>query len=81
MLDIRINYVLLYQLIKEVDELKTSELIRKLRKAGCTLVNHKTRHDEWFSPITQRGFMVPRHGGKEIANGTAISILKDAGII
>ena len=59
--------------------MKGSELIKLLKKNGCSLVGHGGRHDEWFSPITGKTFQIPRHN-KEIPKGTALSILKDAGL-
>ena len=50
--------------------MKGSELVRLLKKNGCSLVGHGGRHDEWFSPIHN----------KEVPKGTALSILKDAGL-
>ena len=49
------------------------------KENGCSLVGHGGRHDEWFSPITGKTFPVPRHN-KEVPKGTALSILKDAGL-
>ncbi len=46
--------------------MKTSELIKKLKKAGCYFVEHGTNHDWWFSPITDRKFQIPRHRTQEI---------------
>ena len=60
--------------------MKTSELIKQLKMAGCSLVMHGKLHDKWHSDITGKDFMVPRHKGKEIKTGTAERILKDAGI-
>ena len=60
--------------------MRTSELTKKLKKIGCYITDHGKEHDEWFSPITNRFFRVPRHGRKEIATGTAASIMKDAGL-
>lgn len=59
--------------------MKGSELIKLLKKNGCSLVGHGGRHDEWFSPITGKTFPVPRHN-KEVPKGTSVSILKDAGL-
>ena len=61
--------------------MKTSELKRLLKNSGC----YETRtnlggHDEWYSPITDLRFRVPRHQSKEVATGTVHSILKAAGI-
>ncbi len=59
--------------------MKGAELIKKLKENGCYLVEHGANHDIWKSDITGKSFTVPRHK-KEIAIGTANSILKDAGI-
>ena len=59
--------------------MKGSELVKLLRKNGCYLVEHGARHDGWFSPKTGKIFPVPRHK-KEVPIGTALSILKDAGL-
>ena len=37
---------------KGIEAVKTSELIKKLKKAGCYLVEHGKEHDKWHSPIT-----------------------------
>ena len=60
--------------------MKTSELTKLLKKAGCYFVEHGGDHDIWFSPITQKEFVVPRHPSKEIPTGTVNKILKDAGL-
>jgi predicted RNA binding protein YcfA (HicA-like mRNA interferase family) len=60
--------------------MKTSELTRLLAQNGCRCTGHGTRHDEWYSPINGKTFWVPRHGAKEIPQGTARKILKDAGL-
>lgn len=59
---------------------KTSELTKMLKKAGCKMVEHGAEHDKWFSPITNKYFRVWRHPHKEIPTGTANNILKDAGL-
>ena len=61
--------------------MKTSELIRILKAAGCYVIRHGGKHDIWYSPITQKKIPLGRHGNKEVAKGTAESILKDAGIV
>lgn len=62
--------------------MKTSELIKLLKRSKkCYLVEHRKAHDRWYSEITNKYFYVPRHGAKEIANGTAAAILRDAGIM
>lgn len=52
----------------------TAELVRLLRRNGCTLVGHNKRHDMYHSPITGNTFMVGRR------TGTLHKILRDAGI-
>ena len=59
--------------------MKTQELLKMLKKAGCKLERNGTRHDIWHSPITGKEFTVPRHK-KEIPIGTLKNILKDAGL-
>lgn len=59
--------------------MKTTELLKILKKNGCYLIRHGSNHDIWFSPITNKQFAVPRHKD-EIKTGTLKSILRDAGI-
>ena len=40
----------------------------------------KGSHEVWYSPITQKEFIIPNHGSKEIGFGLAKKILKQAGI-
>lgn len=60
--------------------MKASEIIRLLKKAGCYIIRNGRNHDIWYSPATGVQFEVPRHKSKELATGTADSILKDAGL-
>ena len=60
--------------------MKTSELIKLLRKNHCFLVEHGKEHDKWHSLKTGRDFRLPRHTSKEIPTGTVNRILKDAGL-
>ena len=60
--------------------MKVSELIKQLKKNHCYLVEHGKEHDKWYSEKTQKSFMVPRHGSKELPTGTANRILMDAGM-
>ena len=60
--------------------MKTSELVRLLKEAGCTFLKEGGEHETWFSPITGNKIRVPRHQSKEIPTGTANRILKDAGL-
>ncbi|MCM1489597.1 MAG: type II toxin-antitoxin system HicA family toxin [Muribaculum sp.] len=60
--------------------MKYSELVRKLKKAGCYIVRHGKRHDIWKSPLTGDTFEVPRHQTEEVKPGTLNDIKKGAGI-
>jgi mRNA interferase HicA len=61
--------------------MKSSELLRKLSKAGCYMVRQgKGSHEIWFSPITEKEFVVPNHGSQEIGKGLELKIKKVAGI-
>ena len=60
--------------------MKSSELIRLLKKHGCRIIEHGAKHDIWFSPVTGKTFLVWRHKSREMPAGTARRILKDAGI-
>ncbi len=55
----------------------TNQLVKRLRAAGCRLVRHGGRHDKWYSPITGRTAVVPRHGSKEVPTGLLKSLEKD----
>ena len=60
--------------------MKVRELERKLKAQGCYFVRHGKRHDLWFSPITNSPFPIPRHGAKEVPDGTLVDILEQSGI-
>ncbi|WP_315579147.1 type II toxin-antitoxin system HicA family toxin [Hoylesella oralis] len=55
--------------------MKKHELEKRLKDAGCVLSRHGSRHDKWVNPLTGATEFVPRHAG-EVANGTALKILK-----
>ena len=59
--------------------MKTSELIKLLRKSNCFILRNESRHDIWYSPATNKQFAVPRHKA-DIKVGTLNNILKDAGL-
>ena len=54
----------------------TAELLKLLKKNGCTFVRNGGRHDIYFSPITGKQFPVGRHNKEEVPNGTLQNILK-----
>ena len=54
------------------------KLHRLLEEAECEFVRHgKGSHSIWYSPITDRNFVVP-HG--IVSRHTANAVLKDAGL-
>ena len=59
--------------------MKTSELLKILKKHGIVFIRHGGSHDIYYSPITGKEFQVPRHKG-EIGTGLLNAILKQAGI-
>ncbi|MDY2865867.1 MAG: type II toxin-antitoxin system HicA family toxin [Sodaliphilus sp.] len=60
--------------------MKYSNLILELISAGCFLKRSGARHDIWYSPITERIFPIPRHGSKEVPQGTEQNIRKLSGV-
>ena len=60
--------------------MKTSELVRKVKKAGCHIKRHGSRHDVWVNPTTGETFSLPRHPSEEVPKGTAEQIMKAAGV-
>jgi predicted RNA binding protein YcfA (HicA-like mRNA interferase family) len=59
--------------------MKTQELMKILRKNGCYIKRNGSRHDIWYSELSQKEFTVPRHKA-EIPVGTLNNILKAAGL-
>lgn len=54
------------------------DLKRILREAGCCRVRRgKGDHDIWFSPLTERNFVVD---SKIVSRHTANGVLKQAGL-
>ncbi|MBO5216796.1 MAG: type II toxin-antitoxin system HicA family toxin [Alistipes sp.] len=61
--------------------MKYSELMRKLKKAGCYDTGREiSGHPAWYSPITKKYFAVSHHGNQEVAKGTLKNILEAAGL-
>ena len=61
------------------ENMKTQELIKLLRKNKCYILRNGSRHDIWYSEISQKQFAIPRHK-TEIPIGTLKNILQDAGV-
>jgi predicted RNA binding protein YcfA (HicA-like mRNA interferase family) len=60
--------------------MKYSELKNMLRENGCYKQSEGTRHENWFSPLTNKIFQIGRHTTKDVKKGILSKILKDAGI-
>jgi len=59
---------------------KYSELKKLLEKNSCYKKSEGTRHENWYSPTTQKTFQLGRHNSQEVKNGLLNKILKDAGL-
>jgi len=57
-----------------------NELLKLLRKDGWYIHRNGSNHDLYRHPTKTGQLTVPRHGSKEMANGTYSSILKAAGL-
>jgi predicted RNA binding protein YcfA (HicA-like mRNA interferase family) len=57
----------------------TSELVRRLTRAGFRLAAHGKKHDVYENFSTGKRVIVWRHA-REIPNGTYRAILRDAGL-
>ena len=60
--------------------MKVSELTRLAKKHGCHIKRHGAEHDIWINPSTGDTARIPRHQSKEVAAGTAQSIIRDLGL-
>lgn len=60
--------------------MKSSELLRILRKDGWYSLRQTGSHVIMIHDIKTNQIVVPFHASKEIKKGTLLSILKDAGI-
>jgi predicted RNA binding protein YcfA (HicA-like mRNA interferase family) len=60
--------------------MKSSELVRKLERAGWIEIRQTGSHKIFKNPKTGDTIPVPFHGSKEIGTGLANTILKKAGL-
>lgn len=60
--------------------MKTTELIKRLKVAGCWFVEEGKNHSWWWSPITNRRFQVPRHTTHDIGWALLREIEKQSGV-
>lgn len=62
---------------KELFYMKYSELKRRLRKAGCFLLQQGSRHEVWKNPANGHTTILGRHDAEEVKPSTLHSILKE----
>jgi predicted RNA binding protein YcfA (HicA-like mRNA interferase family) len=60
--------------------MKYSELKILLSKNGCYKLSEGSRHENWFSPKTNKIFQLGRHNTQDVKKGLYNKILKDAGL-
>jgi len=60
--------------------MKYSELKKLLNQNGCRKQSEGTRHENWYSPKTDKIFQIGRHNTQDVKNGILNRILKDAGL-
>ena len=60
--------------------MKVSEMTRLARKHGCRIHRNGSEHDIWINPSTGKTARIPRHQSKEVAAGTAHTIIKELGL-
>ena len=60
--------------------MKSSELLRILLQDGWQVQSRRGSHVKLRHPVKSGVIIVPDHGSKEVATGTALKILKDVGL-
>ncbi len=60
--------------------LSAKNLIKILRKNGFEFRRAKGSHQVYYNNETNKTVIVPLHGNKDLAKGTFLSIIKQAGI-
>jgi predicted RNA binding protein YcfA (HicA-like mRNA interferase family) len=55
-------------------------LIKILEQQGFIFKRSKGSHQVFYNPDSRKTVSVPVHGGKDMAKGTFLSILRQAGI-
>jgi predicted RNA binding protein YcfA (HicA-like mRNA interferase family) len=66
--------------LKEISEVKYSEVERMARRHGCTQIGEMGGHPLWYSPITGKVFRLSHHGSQEVKKGTLNDIIKRSGL-
>ena len=60
--------------------MKSSELIRLVKKEGCIEIRQTGSHKIFLNPATQKTAPIPFHGSKEIGKGLIEKIFKQLGL-
>lgn len=60
--------------------MKYSEHKKLLKKNDCYKKSEGTKHENWFSPMTNKTFQLGRHDAQDVKTGLLNKILHDAGI-
>jgi predicted RNA binding protein YcfA (HicA-like mRNA interferase family) len=60
--------------------MKSSELVRLVKKAGWIEIRQTGSHKIFQNPKTSETVPVPYHGSKEVGKGLAEKILKQVGL-
>jgi predicted RNA binding protein YcfA (HicA-like mRNA interferase family) len=60
--------------------MKYSELKKMLKQNGCYKESEGSRHENWYSPKSDKIFQVGRHNTQDVKKGTLNRILSDAGL-
>jgi mRNA interferase HicA len=61
--------------------MKSSELIRLLKKDGWVVVRQSGSHMIMEHPTKKGSVVCPNHGSKEVGKGLELKVKKDAGLI
>ncbi len=57
------------------------ELTKHLKRLGCEFVRRGGgSHEIWWRPANQRFTTIPKHGSRDLAEGTLRAILRDLDI-
>lgn len=60
--------------------MKSSELVRLLKRDGWFVVRHSGSHMIMMHPVKRERIVCPSHGSQEIGKGLENKIKKDAGL-
>lgn len=60
--------------------MKYSELVKLIKKNGCTVYREGKSHTIYINPHTGKKFPVSHHKTQDVPPGTLKSIMRDAGL-